>query len=151
MPLFEPQVEGALLKQGSTDAVTFLSFWRVVAVVWHACGGDHGTTLTDELETFRDDILRLLEDPVQKGMVSSGQLRGLANNAAELSSTDQDTWCDFADNLPELGDLNATDIAVRHGGFVSVFGVALSLCKPGYMPTRRLVDCAMFSMLIFEK
>ena len=45
-------------------------------------------------------------------MVSSGQLRGLANNAAELSSTDQDTWCDFADNLPELGDLNATDIAV---------------------------------------
>ena len=77
------------MKQGSTDAVTFLSFWRVVAVVWHACGGDHGTTLTDELETFRDDILRLLEDPVQKGMVSSGQLRGLANNAAELSSTDQ--------------------------------------------------------------
>ena len=132
---------------------------------------------------------------MQKGMISSDQFHGLANNAAELSSTDQvyplecvkeertttfrawcytlnlqalvnvldvlfyfvfvvfaqDTWYDFADNLPELGDLNATDIAVRHGGFVSVFGVALSLCKPGYMPTRRLVDCAMFSMLIFEK
>ena len=80
MPLFEPQVEGALLKQGSTDAVTFLSFWRVVAVVWHACGGDHGTTLTDELETFRDDILRLLEDPVQKGVISSEQFHAITRS-----------------------------------------------------------------------
>jgi hypothetical protein len=112
LPLFEPQVEGALLKQGSNDAVTFLSFWRVVAVVWHACGGDHGTTLTDELETFRDEILRCLEDPAQNGEMSSAQFHELARNAAELSSTDQDTWYDFADHLADFGNLTATDIAV---------------------------------------
>ena len=44
------QVEQVLFKPG-VEYVEFLSFWRVVAVVWHACGGEHGTSFTDELET----------------------------------------------------------------------------------------------------
>ena len=47
---FRSQVEQVLFKPG-VEYVEFLSFWRVVAVVWHACGGEHGTSFTDELET----------------------------------------------------------------------------------------------------
>merc|ERR1719460_186676 len=109
LPLFEPQVEQVLFKPG-VEYVEFLSFWRVVAVVWHACGGEHGTSFTDELETFRDEILRTLDE--RGGSITGDQLKALAVSAGELSLQDAALWQDFVDALPPLDNLTAVECAV---------------------------------------
>merc|ERR1719460_2055247 len=109
LPLFEPQVEQVLFKPG-VEYVEFLSFWRVVAVVWHACGGEHGTSFTDELETFRDEILRTLDE--RGGSITGDQLKALAVSAGELSLQDAALWQDFVSALPALDELTAVECAV---------------------------------------